>query len=138
MSSTRPAGTLLDSNVLLDLFTEDPAWADWSEARVAEAFDNGPAIINPIIYAEVSIRFDRIEELERALPVEIEREALPWEAGFLAGKCFVDYRRRGGPKRSPLPDFYIGAHAAVTGRALLTRDPTRYRSVLPRLTLICP
>jgi predicted nucleic acid-binding protein len=78
------------------------------------------------------------EELERALPDELKREALPWEATFLAGKCFLEYRRRGGPKRSPLPHFYIGAHAAVTGRALLTRDPRRYRSLFPRLELISP
>jgi predicted nucleic acid-binding protein len=108
-----PPGTLVDSNVLLDLFTEDARWADWSEAKLADAFDRGPTLINPIIYAEISIRFASIEELEHALPAELEREALPWDAGFLAGKCFVEYRRRGGERRSPLPDFYIGAHAAV-------------------------
>jgi predicted nucleic acid-binding protein len=133
-----PPGTLVDSNVLLDVFTEDPRWAGWSEAQLAEAFDRGPTVINPIIYAEISIRFASIEELEHALPVELEREALPWEAGFLASKCFVEYRRRRGERRSPLPDFYIGAHAAVTGRSLLTRDPPRYRSLLPRLELISP
>jgi predicted nucleic acid-binding protein len=133
-----PAGTLVDSNVLLDLFTEDPSWVDWSEAQLADALDRGEALINPLIYAEISIRFERVEDLEQALPDEIAREALPWEAGFLAGKCFVEYRRRGGERRSPLPDFYIGAHAAVTGRALLTRDPARYRTLLPGLTLISP
>jgi predicted nucleic acid-binding protein len=133
-----PPGTLVDSNVLLDVFTEDPRWAGWSEAQLAEAFDRGPTVINPIIYAEISIRFASIEELEHALPVELEREALPWEAGFLAGKCFVEYRRRRGERRSPRPDLYIGAHAAVTGRSLLTRDPARYRSLLPRLELISP
>jgi predicted nucleic acid-binding protein len=139
MADVTPAvGTLVDSNVLLDIFTEDPRWLPWSEARLAEALDRGPTLINPIVYAEISIRFERIEELEQALPDEIEREALPWEAAFLAGKSFVRYRRRGGHKRSPLPDFYIGAHAAVTGRALLTRDPSRYRSFLPRLALISP
>jgi predicted nucleic acid-binding protein len=136
--ATPTAGTLVDSNVLLDIFTEDPRWLSWSAAQLADARDRGPTIINPIIYAEVSIRFERIEELEDALPDEIEREALPWEAAFLAGKCFVEYRRRGGERRSPLPDFYIGAHAAVTDRALLTRDPSRYRSLLPRLALIAP
>jgi predicted nucleic acid-binding protein len=95
-------------------------------------------LINPIVYAEISISFDRIEELEQALPPELEREPLPWEAAFLAGKCFVEDRRRGGEKLSPVPDFFIGAHAAVTGRALLTRDPSRYRSLFPRLTLISP
>jgi predicted nucleic acid-binding protein len=131
-------GTLVDSNVLLDLFTEDPAWLEWSRDALAGAIDAGPVVINPIVYAEISVRFERIEELEDALLPLIQREELPWAAAFLAGKCFLDYRRRGGSKRSPLPDFYIGAHAAVTGRALLTRDPTRYRSVLPSLDLICP
>jgi predicted nucleic acid-binding protein len=131
-------GTLVDSNVLLDLFTDDPRWRAWSETELAEVIDRGPTLINPIIYAEISISFGRIEELEEALPTELEREGLPWEAGFLAGKCFLEYRRRGGEKRSPLPDFYIGAHAALTGRALLTRDPGRYRSLFPRLALISP
>ena len=139
MAEARPAaGTLVDSNVLLDIFTEDPRWLSWSEAQLADALDRGPTLINPIIYAEISIRFERIEDLDDALPSEIDRETLPWQAAFLAGKCFIDYRRRGGQKRSPLPDFYIGAHAAVTSRALLTRDPRRYRSLLPRLTLIAP
>ena len=132
------AGTLVDSNVLLDLFTEDPRWCAWSETQLADALDRGATIVNPIVYAEISIAFQRIEELERALPAELDREALPWAAGFLAGKCFMEYRRRGGQKRAPLPDFYIGAHAAVTGRALLTRDPRRYRSFFPRLELISP
>jgi predicted nucleic acid-binding protein len=131
-------GTLVDSNVLLDLFTADPRWCDWSETQLADALDRAETLINPIIYAEISIGFGRIEELERALPGELKREALPWDAAFLAGKCFLEYRRRGGPKRSPLPDFYIGAHAAVTGRALLTRDPRRYRSLFPRLEVISP
>ena len=132
------AGTLVDSNVLLDLFTNDPRWSDWSETRLADALDRGPTLINPIVYAEISIGFERVEELEQALPAELEREALTWEAAFLAGKCFIEYRRRGGQKRSPLPDFYIGAHAAVTGRALLTRDTRRYRKFFPRLELISP
>jgi predicted nucleic acid-binding protein len=131
-------GTLVDSNVLLDVFTEDPQWLEWSATQLADALDRGPTLINPIIYAEISIRFERIEHLEQALPTEIQREDLPWEAAFLAGKCFVEYRRRGGTRRSPPPDFYIGAHAAVTDRALLTRDPTRYKSLLPRLALISP
>jgi predicted nucleic acid-binding protein len=137
-SSGLAAGTLVDSNVLLDVFTEDPRWVEWSETQLADALDRGPALINPIVYAEISIRFERIEDLEAALPEELLREDLPWEAAYLAGKCFVDYRRRGGERRSPLPDFYIGAHAAVTGRALLTRDPGRYRSLLPALELISP
>jgi predicted nucleic acid-binding protein len=132
------AGTLVDSNVLLDLFTGDPRWREWSGTRLSEAFDRGPTLINPMVYAEISISFERIEQLEQALPPELEREALPWEAAFLAGKCFLEYRRRGGERRSPLPDFYIGAHAALTGRALLTRDTGRYRSFFPRLELISP
>ena len=132
------AGVLVDSDVLLDFFTDDPLWASWSEARLAEAFDAGQVVINPIVYAEISVAFDRIETLNLALPDRLEREALPWEAAFLAGKCFLEYRRRGGAKRSPLPDFYIGAHAAVSGRSLLTRDASRYRALLPGLKLISP
>ncbi len=138
MTDTPATGVLVDSNVLLDLFTDDPSWAAWSEARLAEAFDAGQVVINPIVYAEISVAFERIETLEATLPGHIGREDLPWEAAFLAGKCFLDYRRRGGAKRSPLPDFYIGAHAAVTGRALLTRDANRYRTLLPTLALISP
>ena len=110
----------------------------WSEAAIAEAIDAGPLIINPIVYAEVSVAFEHIEELDRKIPSVIEREDLPWEAAFLAGRCFREYRRRGGTKRSPLPDFYIGAHALVTGRALLTRDSARYRTALPALVLVSP
>jgi predicted nucleic acid-binding protein len=138
MAERTTGGVVVDSNVLLDLFTDDANWATWSEAKLGEAFDAGEVVINPIVYAEISIAFDRIEELEDSLPDELGREDLPWEAAFLAGKCFLEYRRRGGARRSPLPDFYIGAHAAVTGRALLTRDAARYRSLLPALTLICP
>jgi len=138
MTEPPPAGTLVDANVLLDLFTEDPAWMARSERALAAALDAGPVIVNPIVYAEISIRFERIEDLEEALPPQIAREDLPWPAAFLAGKIFRAYRQRGGTRRSPLPDFYIGAHAALTGRALLTRDPPRYRSLLPGLTLIAP
>lgn len=138
MTDPATSGVLVDSNVLLDLFTEDPRWASWSEQQLTEAFDAGQVVINPLVYAEISVAFERIETLEDALPARLERENLPWEAAFLAGKCFVEYRRRGGTRRSPLPDFYIGAHAAVTGRALLTRDTQRYRTLLPALTLISP
>ena len=138
MAEARPAGTLVDSNVLLDIFTDDPDWAGWSAERLADAFDRGPTLINPLVYAEVSVGFERIEDLEDALPTELEREDLPWEAGFLAGKCFVAYRRARGQRRSPLPDFYIGAHAAITGRALLTRDPKRYETHFPRLAIVAP
>ena len=100
---------LVDSNVLLDTPTEDGNWFQWSSNALAEAAENAILVINPIIYAEVSIRFERIEELEETLPESyFRRDALPWEAGFLAGKCFVAYRRRGGVRRAPMPDFYIG------------------------------
>src|ERR1700693_910796 len=132
------AGTLVDSNVLLDVFTADPHWGEWSERQLADALDRGPALINPISSAEISISFARIEELEDALAPELEREALPWEAAFLAGKCFLEYRRRGGTRRSPLPDFYIGAHATVTGMTLLTRDACRYSTYFPKLKIIAP
>lgn len=131
-------GTLVDSNVLLDIFTEDRAWLAWSQAALAAAFDAGPVLINPIVYTEISVRFDRIEDLEEALPEQIQREALPWEAAFLAGKCFLAYRARGGERRSPLPDFYTGAHAVITRRTLLTRDSDRYRTALPSIKLISP
>lgn len=138
MTDAPASGVLVDANVLLDLFTNDPVWSAWSAMRLAEAFDAGQVVINPLVYAEISVAFDRIETLEATLPEQLGREDLPWEAAFLAGKCFLDYRRRGGTRRSPLPDFYIGAHAAVTGRALLTRDANRYRRLLPTLTLISP
>lgn len=130
---------LVDSNVLLDVLTEDPAWFDWSASALEEHAESAVLMINPIIYAEVSVRFARIEELEEALPADLfRREPLPWEAAFLAGKCFLHYRKGGGAKRSPLPDFYIGAHAAVRGATLLTRDASRYRSYFPTLRVIAP
>lgn len=129
----------MDSNVLLDVLTEDPEWGQWSAGALAEAAESRVLVINPLIYAEVSVGFDRIEEAEEALPADrLLREPLPWEAGFLAGKCFLTYRRRGGRRRSPLPDFYIGAHAAVAGHELLTRDAARYRSYFPRLSIRSP
>ena len=131
-------GTLVDSNVLLDVFTDDARWGDWSAAALARAFDEGPVIINPIVYAEVSVGFDTIENLDAALPARVEREALPWDAAFLAGRCFLAYRRGGGARHSPLPDFYVAAHAAITGRALLTRDRPRHTQFLPTLRVISP
>ncbi|HMC77877.1 MAG TPA: type II toxin-antitoxin system VapC family toxin [Vicinamibacterales bacterium] len=131
--------TLIDTNVLLDVLLEDEDWIDWSAAMVADAAQHGRILINPIIYAEVSSAYDDLESLERALPAQFyTREALPWEAAFLAGRAFVGYRRRGGSRRSPLPDFYIGAHAAVGGYTLLTRDPARYRSYFPKLRIVAP
>lgn len=131
--------TLVDSNVLLDLFTEDDEWFDWSSAMVERCGDAGELVINPIIYAEVSPQFDSIEELDDALPADYFRRAeLPWEAGFLAGRAFLKYRSAGGVRRSPLPDFYIGAHAAIEGLTLLTRDPGRYRKYFRALTILAP
>jgi hypothetical protein len=130
---------LVDSNVLLDVLTADRRWFDRSSARLATLAENHDLIINPIVYAEVSIGFERIEELDAALPGEsFRREALPWEAAFLAGKCFVRYRRAGGARSSPLPDFYIGAHAAIRGIPLLTRDAARYRTYFPKLRVVVP
>lgn len=130
---------LVDSNVLLDILTEDPEWAQRSGDALARAADDRGLAINEIVYAEVSIGFDRIEDLDEALPPETyARLPLPWAAAFLAGKLFVRYRRAGGLRRSPLPDFYIGAHAAVQQLVLLTRDAGRYRTYLPRLELITP
>ena len=130
---------LVDSNVVLDVATEDPQWCEWSAAALERAASESVLKINALIYAEVSIVFERIEALEEALPTELfGRDPLPYEAAFLAGKCFVEYRRRGGRRIAPLPDFYIGAHAAVAGYRLLTRDATRYRTYFPRLELIAP
>ena len=132
-------GTLVDSNVLLDVLTEDPTWLEWSAEALALAADAGPLFINPIIYAEVSVRFSMVEELDDALPpAEYRRAPLPWEAAFLAGKAFVQYRRHGGARTSTLPDFFIGAHAAVDDLDLLTRDATRYRTYFPTLRLNAP
>lgn len=131
--------TLVDSNVLLDILTDDPVWADWSSTALSAALDRGQAVLNPIVYAEVSVGFDRIEDLDEALPANhFVREALPWSAGFLAGKAFLRYRSRGGTKHAPLPDFYIGAHAAIAGHRLLTRDRGRYATYYPTVELISP
>lgn len=136
---SKMAGVLVDSNVLLDVLEEDADWYAWSSVQLQKAADQGVLIINPIIYAEISIGFKRIEELEQALPTEFfQRAPLPWEAAFLAGKCFIRYRKLGGTKRSPLPDFFIGAHAAVAGLTLLTRDAARYRTYFPSLPLVTP
>lgn len=137
--SADSATTLVDTNVLLDIFTEDAKWASWSSQALADARDSGALVINPIVYAEVSVRFDTIEELDEALPAaDFLREELPYPAGFLAGKAYARYRSQGGTKRSPIADFYIGAHAAVCGYRLLTRDGARYRTYFPKLDLITP
>lgn len=133
------ADILVDSNVILDAVTEDPKWYEWSAGQLEKLAESHTLVINPIIYSEVSIGFDRIEDLDQTLPPDFfRRDPLSWQAGFLAGKCFVRYRRSGGKRRSPPPDFYIGAHAAISGIALLTRDTKRYRTYFPKLALISP
>lgn len=130
---------LVDSNVLLDVLTEDAEWYRWSADALAAQAERQVLAINPIIYAEVSIGFRRIEDLDAAVAAAVfHRLPLPWEAAFLAGKCFIDYRRRGGARTSPLPDFYIGAHASVAGMTLLTRDTRRYQTYFPHLRLVSP
>lgn len=132
-------GTLVDSNVLLDILTDDPTWRVWSGDALAQAAEDGPVFINPVIYSEVSVRFTTIEAVEDALPHrDYRREPIPWPAAFLAGKVFVDYRRNRATKETALPDFFIGAHAAVAGFDLLTRDVGRYRTYFPTVSLIAP
>lgn len=129
---------LVDSSVLLDVLPEDPAWFDWSARTLERQAASVRLCINPLIYAEVSVGFDRIEELDEApLPTDFTRLPLPWDAGFLAGKVCLRYRRARGSRRSPLPDSDIGAHAAITGIPLVTRDAARYRTYFPKLALIC-
>jgi len=133
------AGTLVDSNVILDVLTEDARWYAWSSTALAQCADEGPLYINPIIYAEVSIAVATIEEMEEMLPAEsFPRLPIPLEAAFLAGKAFLRYRKRKGTKITPLPDFFIGAHAAVAGLQLLTRDTRRYRTYFPSVAIIAP
>jgi predicted nucleic acid-binding protein len=130
---------LVDSNVLLDVATSDPVWFAWSSQALENAANEASLAINALIYSEVSIGFKQIEDLEQAVPSSMfRRERLPYEAAFLAGKAFLQYRRRGGGRTSPLPDFYIGAHAAVAGFRILTRDPRRYRTYFPTVVLIAP
>lgn len=130
---------LVDSNVLLDVLTNDPAWFDWSERALAECAERRTLVINPIVYAEVAGGFRSKELLDAVLPPDrFRRDSLPWDAAYLAGRSFVLYRRRGGSRRSPLPDFYIGAHAAARGMTLLTRGASRYRTYFPSLDIIAP
>lgn len=131
--------TLVDSNVILDVVTEDSEWLQWSSAMLAREAERSRLVINPLVYAEVSLAFDRIEELDAAIPTDfVTREPLPWDAAFLAARAFLRYRRKGGTRTHPLPDFYVGAHAAVAGYTLLTRDARRYRTYFPKLRLIAP
>jgi predicted nucleic acid-binding protein len=130
---------LVDSNVLMDVASDDSVWGPWSREALERVAGDDLLVVNPIVYAEVSAGYDRIEDVEMLLAAgDFRKEQLPFEAGFLAGRAFVAYRKRGGRSRSPLPDFYIGAHAAVAGHRLLTRDATRYRTYFPRLDIIAP
>ena len=131
--------TLIDSNVLIDLFDDDSEWQGWSEQMIGACRNRGPIVINPVILAEVSMGFDSYEAVNAHLPETlVVREPLPWEAAFLAARAFLLYRHAGGERRSPLPDFYIGAHAAVAGHTLLTRDARRYRHYFPKLRIVAP
>lgn len=130
---------LVDSNVLLDVITDDPVWGDWASNTLIRLSDKYKLAINPVIYAEVSIRFSTIEDLEETVsPDFFEKLPIPYEAAFLAGKCHMKYKERGGAKTSVLPDFLIGAHASVSSMILVTRDTSRYRTYFPKLKLIAP
>ncbi len=132
-------GILVDSNIILDVFLDDPNWAEWSESKLVKFSSITKLFINPVVYSEVSIGFQRIEELEIALnQAGFQMLEMPKEALFLAGKAFSKYRRKKGTKRSPLPDFYIGAQAAVFGMNLITRDPSRYRTYFPTVHITSP
>src|SRR5690606_34838426 len=126
------------SSILLDIATEDPTWFEWSSRTLAEIGDSSRLVINAVVFAEVSVGYAGIEEMEAVLSPEIQREPITDEMAFLAGKAYVAYRRRGGSKLSPLPDFFIGAHAAVSGYRLVTRDPVRIRTYFPTVRLITP
>lgn len=131
-------GTLIDSSVLLDVFTEDPRWLEWSQTELTRAAQTGALVLNSVVLAEVAPRFSTIEALREALPSMAIVEEIPLAASFLAGHAHAAYRRAGGAREAVLPDFLIGAHAAVTGRPLLTRDPRRVASHIPGTTLIAP
>ena len=135
---TAAGGTVVDSSVLLDVFTEDPVWLEWSLGRLEEAAARGLLVINAVVVAEVAPRFSRIESLDAALPSTMRVEEIPFAAAFLAGHAHATYRRAGGTREAILPDFLIGAHAAVTGRVLLTRDPRRVATYIPGASVISP
>ena len=133
------SAVLVDSNIILDIATTVAVWAEWSEETVRQLADEAILVSNPLIYVEVSVRYETVEELETVVPADLfRRDILPYEAALLAGASFRFYRSRGGVRRSPLPDFYIGAHAAVCGYRLLTRDARRYRSYFPTIELVAP
>lgn len=131
--------TLVDTNVLIDIFGADPTWHGWSRKRLIEAAGDGELVVNPVVYAELGAMFPTQRQLDHAMPRDrYRREDLPWDAAFNAGRAFLSYRRSDGTKRSPLPDFYIGAHAELHGYILLTRDSERYRQYFPALKMITP
>lgn len=136
-AASLPPVTLVDSNVLLDVLTQDPTWESWSAGALQDAADRGAIAIDQIIYAEVSTRFSRIEDCDDVL-VDFRRESMPWPAAYLAARAHRNYRLRGGARTTTLPDFLIGAHAAVSNFVLLTRDAARYRTYFPTVRLICP
>ena len=129
---------LVDSNVLIDVLTNDPVWQEWSSAQLTRLGNTRQLAINPLIFAEIAIAYPDEEQLDAALPATLVRLPLPYTAAFMAGRAFLEYRRRGGTRRSPLPDFYIGAHAAAEGHTIVTRDVARYRTYFPDVTVIAP
>lgn len=131
-------GVFIDSSVLLDVFTEDPRWLTWSQAQLTLAAQHGTIVVNAVVLAEIAPRFSRIEALRSALPSMAVIEEIPAAAAFLAGHAHAEYRRAGGSRDAILPDFLIGAHAAVTARPLLTRDPRRVATHIPGAKLITP
>lgn len=136
--SAAASGTVVDSSVLLDVFTGDSQWGEWSQAQLTGAAQRGALVLNAVVLAEVAPRFERVELLRATLPSMAMIEEIPLAAAFLAGHAHATYRQAGGAREAILPDFLIGAHAAVTGRPLLTRDPRRVATYIPGATLISP
>lgn len=131
--------TIVDTNVILDVIGDDPVWGDWSATALIEAADRGSMVIDTVIYAELAVGFQRRAELDAALePWPFRFEHTPWSAAFLAGAAFLRYRKQGGSRTSPLPDFFIGAHAATRGYRLLTRDRGHYARYFPTVAIISP
>lgn len=131
--------SFLDTNVLLDILTDDPKWADWSQGQFKAAQAEGPIPLNPVLYAELAAHFSSVEDLDHFLrPTVFKRLPLPYEAAFRASRAFLDYRKAGGARSAPLPDFYIGAHAEHAGFTLVTRDVARYRTYFPKVRLVTP
>jgi predicted nucleic acid-binding protein len=131
--------TLVDTNIIIDLAGPDPEWGEWSAQALAAAGDDGALIVNQVIYAELAARYRTREQLDDTLRrADFKRESLPWDAAFMAGVAFLSYRRRGGSRQLPLPDFFIGAHAAARGYRLLTRDRGHYAAYFPTLQLLSP